>query len=68
MITEYMYWGLSSILGAQASRLDVIGQEWKLNTAELVETNDPTLYNLLKDDQYNFPTYLPDGTYTPDLL
>ena len=68
MITEYMYWGLSSILGAQASRLDVIGQEWKLNTAELVETNDPTLYNLLTDDQYNFPTYLPDGTYTPDLF
>ena len=68
MVTEYMYWGLSSILGAQASRLDVIGQEWKLNTAELVETNDPTLYNLLTDDQYNFPTYLPDGTYTPDLL
>jgi hypothetical protein len=68
MITEYMYWGLSSILGAQASRLDVIGQEWKLNTAELVETSDPTLYNLLTDDQYNFPTYLPDGNYTPDLL
>jgi hypothetical protein len=63
MITEYMYWGLSSILGAQDSRLDVIGQEWKLNTAELVETNDPTLYNLLTDDQYKFPTHLPDGSY-----
>ena len=63
MVTEYMYWGLSSILGAQDSRLDIIGKEWKLNTAELVETTDPTLYNLLTDDQYKFPTHLPDGTY-----
>ena len=63
MVTEYMYWGLTSILGAQDDRLAVIGQEWKLNTAELVETNDPTLYNLLTDDQYKFPTHLPDGSY-----
>ena len=63
MVTEYMYWGLTSILGAQDDRLAVIGQEWKLNTAELVETNDPTLYNLLTDDQYKFPTHLPDGAY-----
>ena len=68
MITEYMYWGLSSILGAQASRLGVIGEEWQLNTAELVETYDPTLYNLLTDVQYKFPTHLPDGTYTPDFF
>ena len=68
MITEYMYWGLSSILGAHTNRLDAIGEEWQLNTAELVETNDPILYNLLTDDQYNFPIHLPDGNYTPDIL
>jgi len=68
MITEYMYWGLSSILGAHTSRLDAIGEEWQLNTAELVETYDPTLYNLLTDVQYKFPTHLPDGNYTPDIL
>ena len=68
MITEYMYWGLSSILGAHTSRLDEIGEEWQLNTAELVETNDPILYNLLTDDQYKFPIHLPDGNYTPDIL
>ena len=68
MITEYMYWGLSSILGAHTSRLDAIGEEWQLNTAELVETNDPILYNLLTDDQYKFPIHLPDGNYTPDIL
>jgi hypothetical protein len=63
MITEYMYWGLTSILGAQASRLDIIGKEWQYNTAELVQTGDPALYSLLTDDQYKFPTHLPDGTY-----
>ena len=68
MITEYMYWGLSSILGAHTNRLDAIGEEWQLNTAELVETNDPILYNLLTDDQYKFPSHLPDGNYTPDIL
>ena len=68
MITEYMYWGLSSILGAHTNRLDAIGEEWQLNTAELVETNDPILYNLLTDDQYKFPIHLPDGNYTPDIL
>ena len=63
MITEYMYWGLTSILEAQASRLDIIGKEWQYNTAELVQTGDPALYSLLTDDQYKFPTHLPDGTY-----
>ena len=63
MITEYMYWGLSSILGAQDKRLAEVSHEWQLNTAELVRTGDPTLYNLLTDEQYKFPTHLPDGTY-----
>ena len=63
MITEYMYWGLSSILGAQDKRPAEVSHEWQLNTAELVRTGDPTLYNLLTDEQYKFPTHLPDGTY-----
>ena len=63
MITEYMYWGLTSTLGAQDNQLAVIGQEWKLSTAELVRTGDPTLYSLLTDDQYKFPTHLLDGAY-----
>jgi len=63
MVTEYIYWAITSILGAQENRLDEIGDEWILNTAELVETTDTAIYSLLTADEYNFPTELPDGTY-----
>ncbi len=63
MITEYIYWAMTSILGAQENRLDEIGQEWTLNTPELVETMDPAVYSLLTNPEYAFPTVLPDGTY-----
>ncbi len=65
MMTEYMYWSLSSILGAQdlPGRLDQIGDEWPLNTREKVAAQDPSIYALLTDPQYHFPTVLPDGTY-----
>ncbi len=62
-VTEYHYWALTSILGAQQNRLDEIGQEWKLNTKEKVQNKDATVYELLTDPQYGFPTVLPDGTY-----
>lgn len=63
MVTEYIYWAMTSILGAQENRLDEISQEWDLNTRDLIETMDVQVYNLLTDAQYNFPTILPDGTY-----
>jgi len=62
-VTEYFYWSMLSILGAQENRLDEIQHEWKLNTKDLVETQDPAVYNLLTDPQYKFPTVLPDGNY-----
>jgi hypothetical protein len=62
-VTEYFYWAMLSILGAQENRLDEIQEEWKLNTKTLVEMQDPVVYNLLTDPQYGFPTVLPDGTY-----
>ncbi|MFD0964664.1 hypothetical protein [Pseudofulvibacter geojedonensis] len=61
--TEYFYWAMTSILGAQNNRLNEIQQEWKLNTSALVQSTDATIYNLLTDTQYKFPTVLPDGTY-----
>jgi len=66
-ITEYIYWGITSILGAQdfPGRLDNIFQEWKLNTAAKVKAGDPTLYQLLTDPKYAFPAKLPDGKYNP---
>jgi len=61
--TEYIYWAMSSILGAQANRLSEISQEWKLNTKAKVETTDTAVYALLINPTYKFPTILPDGTY-----
>tara|TARA_B100000795_G_C22746800_1_gene417580 strand:- start:351 stop:1154 length:804 start_codon:yes stop_codon:yes gene_type:complete len=63
MATEYMYWAMSSILGAQENRLNEISQEWDLNTKTLVQNTDVAIYSLLTDPQYMFPTTLPDGTY-----
>jgi hypothetical protein len=63
MSTEYIYWAMSSILGAQENRLSEISQEWDLNTSTLVQNTDTAIYTLLTDPQYKFPTVLPDGTY-----
>lgn len=64
-VTEYTYWALTSILGAQATadRLAEIENEWKLNTSELVQATDASVYAILTDTAYNLPTVLPDGTY-----
>ena len=63
MITEYMYWSLTSILGAQKDRCSKINGEWELCTKELVDEGDHELYHLLTDPQYKLATILPDGTY-----
>ncbi len=63
MATEYIYWALTSMLGAQENRLNEIDQEWRLNTREKVETQDQAVFQLLTDPEYNLPTVLPDGTY-----
>lgn len=66
MVTEYTYWALTSILGAQnyEGRLDEIQQEWKLNTPEELQQQDTAAHILLTDSQYALPTILPDGKYT----
>ena len=63
MVTEYFYWAMTSILGAQENRFDEIEQEWDLYTSSLVQSTDSTIYNLLTDAQYKLPTVLPDGAY-----
>ena len=67
MVTEYVYWGLTSILGAQdyPGRFDDIRREWRLNTKEKVQKGDEALYRLLSDPKYKLPTRLPNGRY-PD--
>ena len=67
MVTEYIYWALTSILGTQdfPGRHEALEIEWELNTRELVRTGDPAIYELLTDPQYRFPTQAPDGNYKP---
>ena len=66
-VTEYVYWALTSLLGAQAyaGRQDEIGHEWKLNTPQSLRVGDPHVYRLLSDPRYRLPTTLPDGEYAP---
>ena len=66
-ITEYIYWGITSLIGAQdfPNRLEEISEEWRLNTPAKVKSGDPDLFALLSDPKYSFPTKLPDGNYTP---
>ena len=63
MATEYIYWAMTSVLGAQENRVGEIQQEWKLNTKAKVQQMDTAIYQLLTDPQYVFPIVLPDGTY-----
>ena len=65
MITEYIYWAMTSMLGAQKSihRQREITHEWRLPTRELVRKGDPDVYKLLIDPRYKFPKKLPDGKY-----
>ena len=64
-VTEYFYWTLTSLLGAQdyPGRYDEIGQEWKANTPSLLESKDSEIYGILTDTVYKLPSVLPDGTY-----
>ncbi|MFA8433591.1 MAG: hypothetical protein ACEPOZ_03645 [Marinifilaceae bacterium] len=62
-VTEYFYWALTSILGAQENRSSEIGNEWKLNTKEKVGNKDLKVFELLTDAKYKLPTILPDGSY-----
>ena len=64
-VTEYHYWALSSLLGAQENRSSEIQHEWKLNTAEKLKERDEAVYKLLTDSNYAFPTVLPDGNVSP---
>ncbi len=67
-VTEYFYWALTSILGAQdyTGRCDDIAVEWELCSRELVESGDPAVYSLLTNSSYSLASVLPDGSYRSD--
>jgi len=64
-VTEYFYWSLTSLLGAQdfPGRFDEISHEWKANTPGMVESMDSAVFSILTNPQYSLPAILPDGTY-----
>ncbi len=63
MLVEYLYWALTSLLGAQENRAPEIGREWRLHTRGLLMSGDPAVFELLTDPRYRIPTVLPDGKY-----
>jgi len=67
MGVEYLYWGLTSLLGAQSDsrRGRQIADEWQLNTPKLMHERDPWLTALLTDPRYRWAIKLPDGNYAP---
>ncbi len=67
MISEYFYWALTTIMGAQSDpqRCQDISREWGACTAEQLKSQDPDVYNLLMNPRYALPLLLPDGNYDP---
>ncbi|MCH2133328.1 MAG: hypothetical protein MK116_06220 [Phycisphaerales bacterium] len=67
MVTEYVYWALTSLLGAQQSdeRCAEIHEEWRACTPKAIKAQDPWIVELLQRPKYRFPTRLPDGIYAP---
>ncbi|MCH2021189.1 MAG: T9SS type A sorting domain-containing protein [Saprospiraceae bacterium] len=67
MITEYIYWSLTTFLGAQnySGRCNEISIEWELCTPAQFQATDIYMHNLITDTTYRFATSIPDGNYCP---
>jgi len=69
MMTEYIYWSVSSNFGMHDSsagrkkaKTDI--EQWCPNTKEILKAQDPTIYNLINDPKYAFSTELPNASYS----
>ena len=72
MLTEYLYWGTTSLLGVQEfnrANRPASGEgesgEWGAYTPELMRSLDPCLTGLLTNPAYKIPAKTPDGRYAP---
>ncbi len=65
--TEYFYWSLTSILGAQDYpwRIWEIADEWELPTLALMQQHNQAMVDLLTESSWGLATVLPDGSYEP---
>ena len=61
-IDEYLYWAMTSILGAQKKRAEIL-HEWRLNTSELVFERDLAIYALLTNEYYKLPKKIPRSPF-----
>jgi len=66
MMTEYIYWSVSSNFGMHESSAGSkkAKGEWCPNTKKLLKAQDPTVYKLVNDQKYAFPTVLPNADYS----
>ncbi len=66
MMTEYIYWAVSSNFGMHDSPAGFAkaSSEWCPNTKAKLLAQDPAVYNLINNPQYAFPTVLPDADYS----
>ncbi len=64
-ITEYIYWGLTTYLGAQDydGRNTEISDEWEITSSENLQTRDTALYSIITNKTYSLPSILPTGNY-----
>ncbi|MGE4594652.1 MAG: hypothetical protein AAEF23_03930 [Gammaproteobacteria bacterium] len=67
MATEYFYWALTSLLGAQSyiGREDEIKHEWRLSSASMLKSTDKPIYQLLSTLPIKT---IPTGKYAGSLL
>ena len=66
MMTEYIYWTVSSNFGMHDSSAGrkKAKAEWCPNTKKLLKAQDPAVFKLVNDPKYAFPTVLPNADYS----
>ena len=65
-MTEYIYWSVSSYVGMHDSTAGKTkaDSEWCPNTKAELLAQDPTVYNLIDNSTYAFPSVMPDASYS----
>ena len=65
-MTEYIYWSVSSKFDMHDSAAGkaLADNEWCPNTRAELSAQDPTIYNLIDNSTYSFPTVLPNASYS----